>query len=362
MQFSGMQSTDGPWLEVAGTRRLAIIPLPMVSVIVPIRNESEYITGCLNSILNSEWPADRMEVLVVDGMSTDDTVQIVRDMQQRDARIRVLQNVRQIQTSAMNIGIRAASGSIVLRVDGHAELQPDYLQNAVAELMDRPECWCVGGVVETVNETSMGRIIAASQSCPVGVGNSRFRIGGDPGYADTVPFGCYWKSVFDKIGYYDEELVRNEDDELNARLMEYGGRIYLNPSIRSRYFSRSTLRKLWNQYFQYGIWRIRTIQKRGSASLRYWVPLLFVVSVFFVSVVAVAFPALRPAAGLFAGSYLSVLLLGATMVGRKTGFSGFLMAPLVFATLHFSYGLGSLVGLWWFGVLRRRTLSHGMSR
>lgn len=335
---------------------------PFVSVVVPIRNETGYIDGCLNSILQSDWPADRMEVLVVDGMSTDDTVATVTRMAEQDSRIRLLENPKKVQTSAMNIGIQEAKGSIILRVDGHAEIQSDYIRKSATELMTRPECWCVGGVVETVNETRIGRIIAASQSCPVGVGNSSFRIGGEAGYADTVPFGGYWKWVFDKIGSYDEELARNEDDELNARLIENGGRIFFNPEIKSRYFSRSSLHKLWKQYYQYGVWRIRTIQKRGSASLRYLVPLCFVVAVMIAVSGAAMFPALRPFSAGFGALYLAGLLVGAVMVSRKTGLVGFLISPLVFAILHFSYGIGSLFGIFWFSVLGHRTVTHGLSR
>jgi glycosyltransferase involved in cell wall biosynthesis len=349
-------------LQNKSTADASTTEYPFISVIVPIRNESGYISGCLNSILQNDWPTERMEVLVVDGMSTDDTLEQVAVIAQRDPRVRLLQNPRQVQTSAMNIGIREAQGSIILRVDGHAEIQSDYVRRSAMELMQRPECWCVGGVVETVNETKIGRIIAASTSCPVGVGNSQFRIGGNAGYADTVPFGGYWKWVFEKIGGYDEELARNEDDELNARVIENGGRIFLNPEIRSRYFSRSTLQKLWKQYYQYGVWRIRTIQKRGSASLRYLVPMVFVLAVIVAISAAVVSPMLRPLSASFGVLYLAGLLIGAVMVSRKTGLAGFLLSPLVFAILHFSYGIGSLFGILWFTVLGNRTLNHGLSR
>ncbi len=335
---------------------------PFVSVVVPIRNESDYISGCLNSILQNDWPPEFMEVLVVDGSSTDHTVAQVMTIAVQDPRVRLLQNPKQVQTSAMNIGIREAQGSIILRVDGHAEIEPDYIRRSATELMERPECWCVGGVVETVNDTKIGRIIAASTSCPVGVGNSQFRIGGAAGYADTVPFGGYWKWVFEKIGAYDEELARNEDDELNARVIENGGKIFLNPEIRSRYFSRSTLQKLWKQYYQYGVWRIRTIQKRGSASFRYLIPMVFVLAVIMATGAAVVSPMLRPLSAGFGLLYLAGLLVGAVMVSRKTGLAGFLLSPLIFAILHFSYGIGSLFGILWFTVLGHRTLTHGLSR
>ncbi|MEZ6125914.1 MAG: glycosyltransferase family 2 protein [Planctomycetaceae bacterium] len=336
--------------------------VPFVSVILPVRNESRFIGNCLDSILCSDWPTDRMEVLVVDGMSTDDTADLVREFAVRDPRVRLIENPQKVQTIAMNIGIREAAGEIILRVDGHAEVLPDFVKNSVQQLKDHPDCWAVGGIVETVNETWIGRIIAAAVSCPVGVGNSRFRIGNYEGYVDTAPFPAYWSWVFDRIGGFDEELVRNEDDELNARLHEHGGKIWLSPSVRSRYFSRSTVRKLWKQYYQYGLWRIRTIQKRGSASLRYLVPMVFVSLVILATVGAILLPEARPWWAACAATYLLALLAGAVMVFRRTGLSGLLLAPLIFAVLHFSYGLGSLFGVCWFGLLGHKTASHGMSR
>lgn len=335
---------------------------PFVSVIVPIRNEREYIENCLNSILNSDWPADRMEVLVVDGESDDGTLEIVQTMANKDARLKLMNNERRIQTVALNLGIEAAIGNMILRVDGHAEVETDFVSQSVKALVDHPECWCAGGMVETVNDTVLGKVIAAATSCPIGVGNSQFRIGNFEGYVDTVPFPIYWKWVFDRIGKFDEELVRNEDDELNARVLEQGGKIYLTPAIHSRYFSRSSFGKLWKQYYQYGVWRIRTVQKRGSASVRYLVPLAFVLCVILSLTVAAIFPVTAVWVAACAALYFVGLLIGATMVSRRTGWFGFVTSPIVFAILHFSYGLGSLFGVFWFSILRHRTLSHGMSR
>lgn len=335
---------------------------PFVSVIVPIRNEREYIQNCLTSILDSDWPADQMEVLVIDGESDDGTIEIVRAMAANDARLKLMTNPRRIQTVALNLGIEAAVGDMVLRVDGHAEVEPDFVSQSVKALVDHPECWCAGGMVETVNDTVLGKVIAAATSCPIGVGNSQFRIGTFEGYVDTVPFPIYWKWVFDRIGKFDEELVRNEDDELNARVLEYGGKIYLTPAIRSRYFSRSSFGKLWKQYYQYGVWRIRTVQKRGSASVRYLVPLAFVMCVILSLTMAAVFPVTAIWVAACAALYFVGLLIGATMVSRRTGWFGFVTSPIVFAILHFSYGLGSLFGVFWFSILRHRTLSHGMSR
>jgi glycosyltransferase involved in cell wall biosynthesis len=331
-------------------------------VLVPIRNEAGHIEDCLQSLLNSDWPAERMEILVIDGMSDDQTPAIVADISQRDSRVRMIQNPQRAVPFAMNKGIREAAGDIVVRVDGHAEVEPLFVRNSVEQLLQRPECWCVGGVIESINNTIIGRVIAAAMSCPVGVGNSRFRIGGYEGYVDTLAFGAYWKWAFEKAGMFDEELVRNQDDELNARILEQGGKIYLSQSIRSRYFPRTSLRKLWKQYYQYGVWRIRTLQKRGSASLRYMIPMVFVLTAVLALVVGAASPTLRPFALGFGVAYVLALGAGALMVARREGVFGLLLSPLVFAILHFSYGIGSLFGVYWFGLRGRRTLTHGLSR
>ncbi|MCA9049013.1 MAG: glycosyltransferase family 2 protein [Planctomycetaceae bacterium] len=335
---------------------------PFVSLVIPVRNEASHIRQCLNTIAGNDWPPERMEIIVVDGMSTDSTRDVIGELAARDDRIQIVDNPHQSVPFAMNIGIRAARGEIVIRVDGHAEVASDFIRHSVEQLLQHSDCWCVGGPIQSVNENLMGRIIAASQSCPVGVGNSRFRTGNYEGYVDTLAFGAYWKWVFEKIGLFDEELVRNQDDELNARLREAGGKIWLSSRIQSRYFSRTSLLKLWRQYYQYGVWRIRTLQKRGTASVRYLIPMFFVSAVLLTALVAAAFPVLRIPAIVFAVAYMTALLSGAAMVARRTGPAGFLLSPMVFAILHFSYGFGSLFGILWFSVLRRRTLTHGLSR
>ena len=332
---------------------------PLVSVIVPIRNEANFIARCLDSILASDYPADAMEILVIDGMSTDGTCEIVQRRAATDPRVRLLDNPARIVPHAMNRGIREARGEIVIRIDGHAAVPPDFVLQNVAELQAHPEAWCVGGPVETVNATWVGRAIAGAMSSPVGVGNARFRLGHYEGYVDTLAFGAYWRWVFDKIGFFDEELVRNQDDELNLRVILGGGRIFITPRIHSQYFPRTSLRKLARQYFQYGFWRIRTIQKhRQPATLRQIVPLLFVLGWLFGIPAAPFVPLLRWLLLAYAGAYVAVLLVGALDVLRRVGWREALLAPLVFAILHFAYGLGSLKGLVWFVLLKRGPASR----
>jgi len=213
----------------------------------------------------------------------------------------------------------------------------------------------------------MGRAISAAMSTPVGVGNARFRLGHYRGYVDTVTFCGYWRWVFDRIGLFDEELVRNQDDDLNQRLIQAGGRIYMDGDIRSFYYSRGSLAKLARQYFQYGFWRIRTVQKHGRpATPRQLAPLVLVL----VWIAALAAPLVwAPLVWALAGLavlYGLGLVAGAADVARKAGLAAALVAPLVFVILHFGYGLGSLKGVVWFVVLRRgpatRAEDHPLSR
>ena len=331
------------------------VPDDFVSLVVPIRNEVDFIDACIASILRSDWPADRMELLILDGMSDDGTAERVQELAAQDPRIRLIRNPQRSVPWAMNMAIEKMRGSILIRVDGHATVDTYFVRNSVRELHRRPECWCVGGAIDSVNETFVGRVIAAAMSCPVGVGNARFRTGGYEGYVDTVAFGAYRREVFARIGNFDTDLLRNQDDELNARLTEAGGKIWLSPSIRSSYFPRTNLHRLWKQYFQYGFWRIRTLQKRGRpASLRQVIPLVFVTVACLLTIAALLIPALRSVWLISAATYFCGLATGAVMVARRLGWRSVLLSPLVFVILHFGYGFGGVWGIYWF-VLRGKT-------
>jgi glycosyltransferase involved in cell wall biosynthesis len=327
--------------------------LPFVSVIMPVRNEADFIEQAVQSILDSDYPTQKMEVLIVDGNSDDDTWRIIEKLAESDARIKVLNNPRRIVPMAMNIALKEMQGDVFIRIDGHAKIPTDFISKSIQCLYEHPDAWVVGGYIETVAGDFFGRAIAAAMCSPIGVGNARFRLGDYEGWVDTLAFGAHHKWVVDKIGYFDEELVRNQDDEFNLRIILAGGKIWMSKSIRSTYFSRASLGKLWRQYFQYGFWRIRTFQKhKKPAALRQLVPLLFVLSILFLGVTGLfwkLFLYLLETEMIF---YVMALFVGAFIVGIKSGWRFLPVAPLVFLILHFAYGLGSFWGVIRFSVLK----------
>ncbi|HCO94572.1 MAG TPA: glycosyltransferase family 2 protein [Phycisphaerales bacterium] len=326
---------------------------PFITVIMPIRNEADFIERAIGSILDNDYPTERMEILAVDGMSDDGTREIVARLSRADGRVKMLDNPKRITPAAMNIGLKAARGDLFIRVDGHVEIPPDFIAASIRCLHEHPDAWVAGGYIKTVADSYTGQAIASAMCSPIGVGNSRFRLGDYEGCVDTLAFGTHHRWIVDKIGYFDEELVRNQDDEFNLRIILAGGKIWMSKAIQSTYFSRGSLGKLWKQYFQYGFWRIRTLQKhKRPASFRRLVPLLFVLSLLLPGLAGFFWKPLWILLAIEAALYVLGLVIGALDVGRKSGWRYALPAPAVFVILHFAYGLGCLWGVVRFSVLR----------
>lgn len=322
---------------------------PFVTIIMPIRNEEEYIARSLDSIRQQDYPAARIEILVVDGMSTDATRAIVSEMSRELPHLQLLDNPQQIVPTALNIGLAHSRGEIIVRVDGHVVLEPGYISGCIATLQERPEADCAGGIITSMNHTFLGEAIALAMSSSFGVGNSYFRTrkqGDEEGYVDSLAFGAYRREVFDRIGLFDEELVRNQDDEFNYRLRKSGGKIFLTPRIHSWYFSRLKIRPLWRQFYQYGLWKIRVLQKHfAQMRLRQFVPPAFVLSLLLSGLVAMFWPPARWLAGLILAAYLTVSLLFTLRLCSREGLRYAPLLPLIFVVIHVSFGLGFLVGL-----------------
>lgn len=322
--------------------------MPRVTIIVPCRNEARYIGPCLDSILATAYPADRVEVLVVDGLSTDNTRQIVAEYAEKHPSIRLLDNPERVVPTALNIGIQAATGEIVARMDAHVVYPPEYLPRLVLGLKEHGVD-NIGGCMVTLpaDGTATAQAIAIALSHPFGVGNARFRIGARKAQlVDTVPFGCYPRDVFNRIGTFDEEMVRNQDDEFNNRLIRRGGRVMLLPDVVCYYYARGSYAKLGRMFYQYGAFKPLAARKAGRImTLRQLIPAAFVTALGASLVGALFSPWAAYAAAAIAGSYTLGILACCVRVAHTHGFRCAVAIAGVFPVLHTSYGLGFLRGL-----------------
>lgn len=319
----------------------------MLSVICPIYNEKKYIADCIDTILQQDYPKEELEVLFVDGMSTDGTRDIVSEYCQRYAFIHLLNNPHRIVPPALNIGIRAAKGEVIMRLDAHAKYPTNYFSTLV-ERLHALNADNVGGVCRTlpVNDTPVCQAIAMALSSPFGMGNSYFRIGAESEMlVDTVPFGCFHREIFDKIGFFDEELIRNQDDEFNGRIIKNGGKIFLIPSIVIDYFARDTVAKVAKMFYQYGLFKPLVNVKLGQpATVRQFFPLAFVLGLIIGLILSFVHP-------LFLILYILVLLLYLSLnfifsISKTKHPLTLWHLMRTFITIHVCYGWGYLVGLY----------------
>ena len=320
--------------------------LPEISVILPVRNEERYIENCVASIFDQDYPVDKMEVLFVDGCSEDRTVELLRTMQRQHPQIRVLHNPNRTVPYAMNIGIRESKAPVIVRLDAHAEYPADYIRLSVETLLER-DCENAGGIFDTRGRGFMGEAIAAMLKTPFGVGNASYRLTDQEGYVDTVPFGCFRRELFERIGGFDERLTRNQDNELNFRIRKTGGKIWLNPKIRVLYYCRDTIRGIMRMGYMNGKWNVITMALvPGSMGVRHFVPLAFVLCT--IAGLAGTLLGNPVIAGLFVLMWGAYLLLDGFYAWTIAGEKGlrFLPAELIlFPAFHFAYGTGSLAGL-----------------
>jgi GT2 family glycosyltransferase len=333
----------------------------MITVIMPVRNEVDYIERSFGSVLAQDYPPDLMEILVVDGRSDDGTREKVQKIigglqryhdgspsnnggAQRFPKTYLLDNPGQIVPTALNIGLRQAKGEIIIRVDGHCEIAPDYVRSCW-EVLEKTGADNVGGLQRVTGENLVSLAISLATRTPFGIGNAKFRYSKKAEWVDTVYLGAYRREIFERIGNFDENLVRNQDDEFNFRLSQAGGRIWLDPSIKVTYYSRNTFRRLWKQYFQYGFYKVQVIQKRRAVqSWRNLAPISFILALILVSCLSLingnstwVFAVITP--------YLLVNILSSAWVARHN-LSALPLLTIIFPILHLSYGIGFLCGLW----------------
>lgn len=320
----------------------------MLSVIVPIYQEEKYIAKCIDSMLSQDYPKDDLEIILVDGMSKDRTREIVATYTAKYPFIRMIDNPERIAPCAMNRGIKEAKGDVIMRLDAHVYYPKNYFSLLVEKLNELPGAENVGALCNTlpVNDSITARSIAAVLSSSFGMGNSHFRVGADKEMeVDTVPFGCFHKSIFDKVGLYDEELVRNQDDELNARIIKAGGKIYLIPQLVCEYYARDTAKKVYKMFYQYGVFKPLVNKKLGSpATVRQFFPLFFVMGLLVGSVVCLLLPVLWWA--YFAVIMLWFILATSFSLKDSKSLKRILIQNWIYFVVHFGYGWGYIVGIY----------------
>lgn len=318
--------------------------LPFVSIVMPVRNESSFIGRSLGAILAQDYPKDRLEILISDGMSTDDTRAVIETMAAAsDVPITIVDNPGLIVPTGMNTALQQARGEVIVRVDGHCEIAPDYVRRSVEHLASSGAAG-VGGPIVTVSEGLVGETIAIAMSSNFGVGGAAFRTGrSQPLEVDSVAFPAYTRRAISDAGPLDEELMRNQDDEYNYRLRKIGHTIMLFPDLEARYYSRQSMRRLWRQYFQYGVYKVRVLQKHPKQMKgRQFAPSMLVGCLLTTLLASpwsllplISILTLYCFANLTASIVMALLRCPRTVV----------LLPLAFATLHLAYGSGFLVGL-----------------
>ena len=286
-----------------------------------------------------------MEIIISDGLSTDNTKEVVETFKPSDIPLIWLDNPDKIVPTGLNLAIRQARGDVIIRVDGHTTLASDYVQQCVLAL----QCSGaenVGGRMNPVGKNTFGKAVALATSSPFGVGGARFHYSTQEEWVDTVYLGAWPKEVFQKVGLFDEELVRDQDDEFNYRLREAGGKILLIPRINSWYSVRSQPKDLWKQYLQYGFWKVRVFQKHPR-QMRWsqFIPPIFVLAVLISLLIAILFSWGWKVPLALAGLYLLAALIATLLTAARKGWLEVCLLPFTFAILHVSYGSGFLWGL-----------------
>ncbi|EOU2021349.1 glycosyltransferase family 2 protein [Clostridium perfringens] len=319
-----------------------------VSIIIPVYNEQKYIKKCIESLIKIEYPKNLLEIIFVDGMSCDDTRKIINEFIKKNNFIKLIDNEKKIAPIAMNLGIEAARGDLIMRMDAHSSYPKDYVTKLVA-WKEKLNAANVGAICKTdvVNKNKKSVAIIKVLSNKFGIGNGLFRIGvTEPTNVDTVPFGLYEKKLLKDIGGYDERLVRNQDIELNKRILNKGGKIFLVPNVYFTYYARENLKDFMKNNYSNGMWNVLTAKYTKnikSLSLRHFIPLIFLLSLILPLLISIFYWKFIIISLLVLIVYLIVLSWVCIKIYDKdTTLIDLIMS---FLALHFSYGVGSCVGI-----------------
>ncbi len=315
-----------------------------VSLIIPVRNEAKFIEKCIQTILKQDYSLDKIEALFVDGLSDDNTKETIdKYIEAYPSTIRYLENPKKTVPYAMNIGINNSVGQFIIRLDGHAEYPDNYVSKCV-ETLKRTGAANVGGLLVTQGHGVVGKAYAKVLSSVFGVGNAGFRINAPSGYVDTVPFGAFRRATFAQYGLYNERLTRRQDYELNCRIRNNGGKVYLDSDINLIYHCRSTIPGILEQSYQKGKWNITTAKLcPGTMSLRHLVPFIFALSLILLPLLAYFIPLFKWILIAELGLYLLLNIYYSLKLAD--GFKEALLLVALFPLYQITYGLGSIAGL-----------------
>ena len=319
------------------------------SIIIPCYNERPTIHLLLDALYGQSYPRPAMEVVIADGGSDDGTPNVIHAWRQQhpDLAVSIVENPTRSIPAGLNAAIQASSGEIIVRLDAHSKPNPDYVERAVAAVVEG-RGQNVGGVwdIQPGGDHWMARSISAAASHPIGVGDARYRYSDQAAFVDTVPFGAFKRSTLDQVGMFDETLLTNEDYEFNTRIRQAGGKIWFDPQIRSVYFARDNLSALARQYWRYGYWKVQMLRRYPrTIRWRQALPPLFVATLILLTLLSVFFgEALWVLIGVLGAYSLTLLLTGVQQRIRQKKLFLCLGVPLSIATMHFSWGAGFLWG------------------
>lgn len=326
--------------------------LPFVTAMIVVRNEENYIEPALRSFLDQDYPKDRYEIIIIDGMSEDNTINKVKEVAEKyrkngiEVDIRYFENPKKLLAAGWNIGIKEAKGEYVVRIDAHSQADKSLISKCVNVLNEKPDVVCVGGRLETEPLTEKGKVIADVLSSPFGVGDSKFRYANKSGYVDTVAYGMYRKEIFQKAGYFNEQFTRNQDNDMHGRIKKCGGKFYLDVSIKNIYHSRETVKGMMKQAFGNGKWIIIGAKKSESKqgiSLRHLIPLFFVAANIILIISGIFFKISRWAMAAMYILYIGMAVVFAFKKSRNV--LNVLKMCVYYWLLHISYGIGSLLSI-----------------
>lgn len=325
----------------------------LVSIIIPCYNEEKTIGGLLDAILHQTYPIRCLEVIISDGNSIDGTREKIKEFQKKnpDLKIMVIDNIKKIIPAALNRAIENAHGEIIVRLDAHSKPHSDYVALCVKALSEKRGD-NVGGIwiVKPGGKGLVARSIAKAGSNPIGVGDAFYRFAEKPANVDTVPFGAFHKSLLQKTGNFDESLLTNEDYEFNTRIRKAGGKIWLDPEIKTEYYARKTISELSRQFFRYGYWKWKMLKRYGfSIRYRQAIPPIFILSIIGLLIGSIFLPIFRWLLLCEIGLYAVILICASLPVAIKENDPGLILGmPIAIATMHFSWGTGFLLSLFGF--------------